>query len=173
MPVMPGIPERTEAAPYYFKYIERVPDQDVLAVLDRQAAELPKWLETISAEKSLHRYAPNKWTIREVLNHINDGERLFQARAFWFARGFSTELPSFDQDVAIVHAGANDIPWHTHIEEFRAVRQSSLTFFHNLPQSAWLKRGIASDNPFTVRALAYITAGHVEHHLAILRERYF
>jgi hypothetical protein len=126
----------------------------------------------ISEERSLHRYAPDKWTLREVLGHINDTERLFMARAFWFARGFDSPLPSFDQDVAVAAAGSNDRSWASHIDEFRALRDATLAFLGNLPHDAWMRRGVASDNPFTVRALAYIAAGHVNHHMAIVRTRY-
>jgi DinB superfamily len=107
-----------------------------------------------------------------VVAHLNDCERLFVFRAFWFARGFTSPLPSFDQNVAMTAAGAQQRSWAGHIDEFRAVRAATLELFRNLPAEAWGRRGIASDNPFSVRALAYITAGHVVHHAAILNERY-
>ncbi|HYR47085.1 MAG TPA: DinB family protein, partial [Thermoanaerobaculia bacterium] len=113
-----------------------------------------------------------KWSIREVVNHVSDCERLFVSRAFWFARGFDSPLPSYDQEVSVSEAGADDVPWAGHVEEFRSVRLATLAFFRNLPDRAWMRRGIASDNPFTVRALAYIAAGHADHHASILRERY-
>jgi DinB superfamily len=167
-----GIPKRDEAAAYYFRYIDQVPVDNVVAVMAEQALEVPDWLINISENESLFRYEQGKWTLREVLSHINDCERVFQARAFWFARGFTTSLPSFDQDTSIAAADANRISWREHIDEFRAVRSSTLIFFRNLPDAAWDRKGIASDNPFTVRALAYITAGHLIHHLTIIRERY-
>jgi uncharacterized damage-inducible protein DinB len=167
-----GIPRRDEAAPYYFTYIDKVPVDNVLPVLAEQALEVPDWLLCISEEKSQHQYAPEKWTLREVLSHINDCERLFVSRAMWFARGFGSPLPSFDQNICMAASEANRIAWRAHIDEFRAVRASTLTFFRNLPDAAWDRKGIASDNPFTVRALAYITAGHVMHHLDVIRERY-
>ena len=94
-------------------------------------------------------------------------------RAFWFARGFDSPLPSFDQNTAMSAADADARSWRSHIDEFRAVRAATLAFFRNLPEEAWTRRGIASDNPFTVRALAYLAAGHVTHHCRILRERYW
>jgi hypothetical protein len=97
---------------------------------------------------------------------------LFVFRAFWFARGFPGPLPSFDQNVAMTSAEADRRPWASHIDEFRAVRAASVAFFRNISPEAWDRRGIASDNPVTVRALAYITAGHVAHHVALLNERY-
>jgi hypothetical protein len=169
---MTAAPDRTEAPEYYFTYIDQVPSGDICAILDAQATETLAFLAAIPEEVSLRRYAPDKWTIRQAVSHMNDTERVFVARAFWFARGFDTPLPSFDQNVAMAVSGANARTWRSHIEEFRAVRAATLTFFRNLPADAWRRRGIASDVPFTVRALAYIAAGHVVHHTRILRERY-
>jgi len=165
-------PDRTEAADYYFTYIDQVPDGDICEILRAQSAGVLNLFELISEDQSLHRYAPDKWSIREVLGHVNDAERLFVFRAFWFARGFDTPLPSFDQNVAVAAASANERSWRSHVEEFHAVRQATLTFFQALPDDAWARRGTASDNPFSVRALAYITAGHAAHHVRILREHY-
>jgi len=165
-------PQNTEAAEYYFTYIDKVPGDDVIAVLECQLAEIPAFLATISEEKSLHRYAPDKWSIREVWGHVNDCERLFVLRAFWFARGFDTPLPSFDQNVAVAAAGSDQIAWAQHIAEFTAIRESLLAFFRHLPKDAWDRTGTASGNPFTVRALAWIVAGHVIHHRRIIEERY-
>jgi hypothetical protein len=169
---MGSVPDRTEAAEYYFKYIDKVTGTDICRVLDAQQAETRAYLDTISDEQSLLRYAPDKWSVRDVVAHLSDCERLAVFRAFWFARGFDTELPSFDQHVAAQACRADDRPWRGLVEEFDAVRASTLAFFRNLPDDAWSRRGIASGNPFTVRALAFIAAGHVTHHVAILRERY-
>lgn len=169
---MIGIPERNEAAPYYFAYIDRIKEPDVLRELEIQGQGFPEFLRRIPEEKSLHRYASDKWTIRQVLSHINDTERAFAFRALWFARNFDTPLPSFDQNIAVDGANANDYSWASHIGDFQAVRAATLTLFRNLPAQAWMRRGIASGNPFTVRALAYIIAGHVVHHKSILETRY-
>ena len=126
----------------------------------------------ISEEKSLHRYGPEKWSIRQVLNHVNDAERVFLFRAFWFARGFDSPLPSFDEKSSADTAFADDYSWASHVEDFRGARLATVAFFRNLPSEAWMRRGTASGNPFTVRALAYILAGHVSHHRATLQERY-
>ena len=107
-----------------------------------------------------------------MLNHITDTERAFAFRALWFARGFQAPLPSYDQNIAAAGAEADNVSWSAHVEEFRRVRLSTISLFRNLPAEAWTRSGIASDNPFTVRALAYIIAGHVAHHVAVLRERY-
>jgi len=167
-----GPPERNEAAPYYFTYINRVIGDDIVGQLHTQSEETLAFLRGISEEKSLHRYAPGKWSIRQVLSHFNDSERTFLFRAFWFARGFESALPSFDQDVCAGAARADEFSWARHVEEFREVRSSTVAFFRNLPAEAWMRTGVASGNPFTVRALAYILAGHVAHHRAILQERY-
>ena len=165
-------PGRDEAAPYYFLYIDRVPAGDVRVTLETQLDEALALFSRISEERSLHRYEPGKWSIRQVLNHISDCERLFVSRAFWFARGFDTPLPSFEQEIAAAAARADECSWAGHIEEFRSIRSSTVTFFRNLPEEAWHRRGIASGNPFTVKALAFMAAGHLLHHEAILRERY-
>jgi len=165
-------PDRTEAAEYYFTYIDKVGEGDIVEILKQQRLDVRALLAGISEEQSLHRYAPDKWTVREVVSHLNDTERLFVFRALWFARGFDTPLPSFDQNVAIASAGAQSRDWRSLVEEFDAIRSATIAFFDHLPDDAWGRRGIASGNPFTVRALAYIGAGHVTHHVKILRERY-
>ena len=165
-------PDRNEAADYYYTYIDQAGEGDIRDVLERQSSETMPLLRTIDDDQSRQRYAADKWSIREVVAHINDTERLFVFRALWFARGFDSALPSFDQNVAIASAGADDRPWLGHVDEFAAVRAATAAFFRHLPENAWSRRGIASGHPFTVRALAYITAGHVTHHIRILRERY-
>jgi hypothetical protein len=165
-------PDRSEAAEYYFTYINQVPPGDIIQILDAQAQDYVDLLKGISEEHSLHRYEPGKWSIREVAAHINDTERLFCMRAFWFARGFDSPLPSFDQNVAMATCAADTRLLESHIDEFRAIRSATLTLFGNLPEEAWLRSGIASGNPFTVHALAFIAAGHVVHHSKILKERY-
>ena len=165
-------PNKDEAAEYYFKYIDQVPEGDILATLELQQDEVLEVLSTIPEEQSLYAYEPGKWTLREVVNHLNDCERLFVFRAFWFARGFDTPLPSFDQQVAVDAARPNEVEWTRLVTEFRTVRESTRAFFEQLPVEAWTRRGVASGNPFSVRALAYVAAGHVAHHLGIIRTRY-
>jgi hypothetical protein len=166
-------PSHDEAAEYYFKYIDLVEDGHICTILDAQRTETIAFLRGIPEGHSRHRYAADKWSVRDVVGHVNDCERMFAFRAFWFARGLDSPLPSFDQEVAASHGGADDRPLASHIEEFAAVRSATLALFSQLPPEAWLRRGIASDNPFTVRALAYLAAGHVIHHVGILGARYF
>jgi hypothetical protein len=165
-------PQTNEAATYYFPYIDLARTDDIVSFLKDQLAELTPFLESISEEQSLHRYEPGKWSIRDLWNHVNDGERIFLSRALWFARGFTDPLPSFDQEIAVAGANADDIPWAELVEEFTTVRLATLSFFRNLSPEAWSRTGIASDNPFTVNALAYIIAGHAAHHVNVLKERY-
>lgn len=165
-------PQSSEAAEYYFKYIDLITSDDIVAAIKNQMGETLDFLNGIGEEQSLHAYEPGKWTIREVLNHVNDGERAFLGRAFWFARGFTDALPSFDQDVAVQAAQANNTSWADLVEEFNNVRLATISFFKSLPAEAWARTGVASDNPVSVNALAYIIAGHVAHHMNVLRERY-
>jgi len=149
-----------------------MPTDDIVPAIESQMGETLRFLQGISEEKSLSSYEPGKWTVREVLNHVNDGERLFLGRAFWFARGFQDALPSFEQDQAVVAAEGNKTSWADLVEEFRSVRLATISFLKNLPADAWNRRGVASDSPVTVNALAYIIAGHVAHHTNVLKERY-
>ena len=169
---MPGRPAATEAAPYYFTYIDQVSGDDAALAIERQLEPALAAFSAISEDQSLARYAPDKWSIRQVLCHLNDAERVFAFRAFWFARGFSHPLPSFDQNDAASLRDADGIAWQTHVEEFRRIRLASIALFAHLPPEAWLRTGVASDRAFSVRALAFILAGHVEHHLRLLREQY-
>lgn len=169
---MIAAPDRTEAADYYFTYIDQVGTGDIRDLLAAQLDDTVALLGAIGEERSRVRYAPDKWSIREVVGHLNDTERMFAFRAFWFARGFDSPLPSFDQNVAVAAAEADGRALAAHVEEFQSIRAATLTLFRNLPAEAWSRRGVASDNPFTVRALAYLAAGHVIHHVKILRERY-
>jgi hypothetical protein len=172
--VMTLVPERTEAADYFFTYIDQVGigTGDICQFLKTQLSETLTVFQGISEEQSLGRYAPDKWSMRQLLSHMTDTERAFVFRALWFARGFESPLPSFDQNIAIAGADADVRPWVSHVEEFRAVRGATLAFFQNLSADSWARRGVAGGNPFTVRALAFITAGHVAHHVKILQERY-
>lgn len=165
-------PQTTEAASYYFNYIDLITSDDIVPAIQSQLGETLEFLQGISEDQSLESYAPGKWTIREVLNHVNDCERLFLGRAFWFARGFQDPLPSFEQELAVQMAQATQTPWAQLVEEFKNVRLGTISFFRNMPVDAWSRTGIASDNAFTVRALAYIIAGHVAHHMRVLKEKY-
>src|SRR5437870_3798610 len=169
---MTGRPQAHESAPYFSTYIDQAPGDDPSALIESQLEEVLTTIASISEEQSLYRYAPDKWSIRQLLNHVTDTERAFAFRALWFARGLESPLPSYDQNVAASGAEADQVSWAAHVEEFRRVRLSTISLFRNMPSQAWARRGIASDNHFTVRALAYIIPGHFIHHVSVLRKRY-
>jgi hypothetical protein len=169
---MIGRPEAHESAPYYSVYIDQAPGDDPAALIESQLDEALSLFAGISEERSAYRYEPGKWSIKQLLNHITDTERAFAFRALWFARNFTSPLPGYDQDIAAAGAEADCVSWADHVDEFRAVRLSTISLFRNLPPDAWLRRGIASEKSFTVRSLAFIIPGHVAHHIRILRERY-
>jgi hypothetical protein len=165
-------PDQTEAAAYYFSYIDQVPDGDICDLLESQGRTVLDLLRSIPEDESRYRYAPGKWSISEMLNHINDAERVLTFRALWFARGFPSPLPGFDQDAGVAAARADDRPWPRLVDEFGAIRAATLALFRMLPDESWVRGGVASDKPVSVRALAYVVAGHVIHHVNVLRERY-
>src|SRR5437588_12630894 len=138
-------PQTAEAAPYYFTYINRVTGDDPLAALENQLEESQGLFSAISEEKSLYHYAADKWSIRQVLNHVTDTERAFTFRALWFARGFDTPLPSYDQDVAAAGAAADEIAWAAHIEEFGHVRRATIALYRHMALDAGMRSGIACD----------------------------
>lgn len=169
---MIGRPEPNEAAPNYFKYIDQAEGTDILKILSQQLEDAMGFFSAVSEEASLYSYARDKWSIRQVLNHVTDTERAFAFRALWFARGFTTPLQSYDADTAAAGARANAVQWEAHVEEFERVRLSTLSLFRNMPEEAWLSTGIANDNLFSVRALAFVIAGHAEHHIQMIRKKY-
>lgn len=169
---LPGRPERDETIEYYFGYIDQVSDGDIRAILDEQGRDTQSFLAGLPESVADHRYAPDKWTVREVVSHINDCERLFTMRAFWFAREMDSPLPSFEPEIALKTARPAERTLTSHVREFAPIRAATVDLFNNLSSEAWLRRGVASGYPFSVRALAYIAAGHVIHHTRILRERY-
>ena len=169
---MRGRPQTSEAAAFYWKYIDRVAFDDPIRALVQQLGEAMDLCGTVSEERSMHRYQPGKWSMRQVLNHVTDLERAFAFRSLRFGRGFTTPLESFDQNVSADAAEADRVSWSCHVEEFRQVRLATISLFRNMPEDAWSRRGVANGNMITVRALAFLCAGHAEHHLAILRDRY-
>ncbi len=165
-------PESSEYAPFYAGYVARVPEDDIVSVLQKQADEIRDLARALPAAKETFRYADGKWSIREVLGHLIDGERVFGYRAFCFSRGEQAPLPSFDENQYVAAAGADAIPLAELASEFAAVRASNLAFLRRLSGAEAARLGTASGKPISVRALAYIMAGHPRHHVAVLRERY-
>ncbi|HEX7938141.1 MAG TPA: DinB family protein [Gemmatimonadaceae bacterium] len=165
-------PAASEYAPFYETYVKLVPNENILSVLERGGAATQKVLRTIDETKSQHRYAPGKWSIREVVGHIADSERVFTYRALRFARADATELPGFDQDVWATTTNAHSRTLVSLLDELQALRAATITLFRGFDDAAWDRAGVASKNPVTVRALAFIVAGHEHHHLQIVKERY-
>lgn len=165
-------PERNEAVEFYWKYIDRVQGDDAIAALERQLCDATPLLQNVSQEKSAYRYAPGKWSMREALSHVTDTERSFTYRALWFGRGFTSPMEGLPEKEAAAAAEADRIAWSEHLEEFRRVRLATIALFQHMPPAAWSRSGVVSGNPITVRALAFLTAGHADHHLAIFREKY-
>jgi DinB superfamily len=164
-------PEPAEYQSYYGRYISLVPGPDLVQTLDLQIAHTLPVLRAITEEKSLYRYAPGKWSIKEVLGHLIDAERIFTYRALRFARKDPTPLPGFDQDPYVEAAHFDSRAWNDLVAEFEHVRRSTILFFRALTPDDLLRSGTASGNAVTVRALGYITAGHELHQIAILRDR--
>src|SRR5215207_4038892 len=168
----PARPAKDEYAPYYEKYTSLVPEGDVVETLARQLGETLALLRSVPEDKAGSRYEPGKWSVKEVVGHIIDTERIFAYRALRFARGDRTELPGFEQDGYIEAAAFDSRTLADLAEEFEHVRRSTLKLFGNLSGEAWLRRGTASGNEVSVRALAHIAAGHELHHVNILKTRY-
>ncbi|MCU1237108.1 MAG: hypothetical protein JWP63_5075 [Candidatus Solibacter sp.] len=165
-------PDETEHAPYFSRYIDLVPDGDVVGTLAGQIGVTLTELRQISDADSLLRYEPGKWSVREVVGHMIDTERIFAYRALRIARSDKTPLAGFEQDDYIPAGAFDKRVWADLIDEFYAVRRSNLAMFRGFPLDAWLRTGIASDKEISVRALAYIIAGHERHHLGVIRDKY-
>ena len=165
-------PAASEYAPFYAGYVALVTEEDILDVLAAQQAEIGALARSLPEAKQSYRYAEGKWTIGEVLSHLIDGERVFGYRAFCISRGEQAGLPSFDEDQYVSAGGADGVPLGALADEFAAVRDANLAFLRRLGDDAWTRTGTASGKPVSVRALAWIMAGHPRHHLAVLRERY-
>ena len=165
-------PAESEYAPYYQSYIGQVNESEILPVLRSQLDDLDLLLGKVAPERETYRYAESKWSIREIAGHLIDGERVFGYRAFCIARGESQNLPGFDQNEYILTATYDRIDLEDLLSEFRLVRLSNIAMFRTLDEEAWMRMGTANDNQVSVRALAFIMAGHVRHHMGVLRERY-
>ena len=168
----PARPAPSEYAPYYEKYVALVPDGEIVETLERQGQETLALLHSLSEEQAGGAYAEGKWSVKQVVGHVIDAERVFAYRALRFARGDRTPLPGFEQDDFMRGVNFDARTLSSLIDEFEAVRSATLHLLRHLSPEAWARRGTASDNEVTVRALAYIIAGHEAHHVRVLRERY-
>ncbi len=165
-------PDPSDYSPGMAAYVGNVPEDDVLAALEKQREETTKLLSGLDEEKAGFRYEPGKWSIREVVGHMTDCERVFAYRAMAIARGEQQSLPGFDEKVYEGNAGHDAVPLQQLVNSYLVVRAATILLFNQMPQDAWDRRGTANGKPATPRALAYATVGHERHHVKILRERY-
>ena len=165
-------PEANEYAPYYAGYVSHVEGDDALAALSRQVQDIKNLPSEFPEERANEGYAPGKWSAKEVIGHMSDAERVFAYRALRFARDDRTPLPGFEQDGYVAAGNFNRRTVADLAAEFAAVRETTLALFANLGEEAWARGGPASGHEVSVRALAFIIAGHAEHHIKILRARY-
>ncbi|HET9226929.1 MAG TPA: DinB family protein [Thermoanaerobaculia bacterium] len=161
-----------EYADFYAGYIAALPPGDILEILERQKDQLRHLAETVTGDQETFRYAPGKWSVREVLGHVIDGERVFSYRALRFSRGDETPLPSFDENFYVDNADFDSRTLKSLIEEMILLRSANVLFFRELGPEKLTRVGVANTYPVSVRALAFILAGHLQHHLNGLRERY-
>lgn len=169
---MSGRPESGEYAPYYGRYIDLVPEEDICSALTAGGESTQNLLASIGEDRSMFRYAPDKWSIRGLVGHIIDSERIFGYRALCIARGEKQPLPGFDEKQYAQEAAFDAVPLRRLGEELALVRWAGVLMLRGFPETAWHREGVASDARVTVRALAYMILGHERHHLRVLRERY-
>jgi hypothetical protein len=162
-----------EYAPFYETYISKVKGNDIVGILEAQRLQMAQLFAARSERDGNFRYAPDKWTVKEVLGHVNDSERIFAYRALRIARGDQTPLSGFEQDDYVRDGNFAERALADVAEEFGFVRAATIAFFKSLQKDAWQRRGVANKNEVSVRALAFIVAGHELHHRLILEERYF
>jgi hypothetical protein len=160
-----------EYAAAYADYVDLVPEDDIVAALEKQLAEFLALFGPVAEETGNMRHPPYTWSVKEVVGHLTDCERVFGCRTLWFARDNAAPLPGFDENDFARAAESDRCRLADLVAEFAALRRSHILFLRHLPDGAWERSGLANDKPVSVRALAYIMAGHVRHHLAILRRR--
>ncbi len=174
MAVLTERPGADEYAPYYEKYVSRAPEGDAVELLAQQAGEAAAFLRVVPAERADHRYEPGKWSVKEVVGHVSDAERIFAYRMLRIARGDRTPLPGFDENeyARVAGPGFSARTMESLVSEWEDVRRATLSLLHSLDGEALARTGTASEVTVSARALAFILFGHMDHHLAILRERY-
>jgi len=165
-------PDANEYNPYYSTYINLIPNGDIIHILEQQMKETNLLLKDISDSEGHFRYAPNKWSIKEVIGHIADTERIMAYRLLSIARGETAELPGYNDDMYVLRAAFDKQSMQDLLENLIVVRQSTVYLLRSLDKETWSQRGNANNSEVTVRALAYIIAGHELHHLQIIKERY-
>ena len=165
-------PENTEYPKYYANYIDKVQGDDLFAAMQATHRDTQALISSLSEEKLQHRYAEGKWTIKDIIGHLMDAERIFSYRALRFARNDKTDLPGFDENEYVPASNANDRPIHDLLAEFTVVRASTLSLLKSFSEEMLGQIGTANKNPISVRAIAYVIGGHEMHHLAVIKELY-
>jgi len=168
----PGRPQPGEHAPYFSRYIDLVPEEDVVGMLEAQGREIAALLAPLGEEKASFRYAPEKWSVKQVIGHVTDAERIFAYRLLSIARGETQPLPGFEENDYMRGANFDDRSFVDLLDDFDATRRATLTLMRGLAGEAWMRVGTANDTRASARAVAYMIAGHARHHLGVLRERY-
>lgn len=172
IPARIASPEASEYAPFYETYVALVPDGDIVRTLEGQGPETAALWVGLSEQQAEYRYAPEKWSAKEMLGHVTDSERILSYRILRIARSDQTPIEGFEQDDYVRAAEFGGRPLTGLVEEFTAVRRATLLLLGSLAPEAWLRRGTANQNEVSVRALAYMIAGHELHHRQVLQERY-
>lgn len=165
-------PSKDEYPEYHHRYVGKVPQGDILDLIEEQIRTTAGFLGTINEEKANYRYAPDKWSIKQVIGHLNDIERLFQYRAMSFARNDKTALPSMEQDDWVAGANFDGRTLADLTGEYLAVRAAGLTLFKSFNDEMWIRKGTASGFDFSVRSVPFILAGHDVHHIGVIKDRY-
>ena len=165
-------PSPTSYPGYFQKYIDQVPEQDLFTAFDKQLPVIGSFLPAVTEERSTYTYAEGKWTIKELLQHITDTERIFNYRALCFARGEKASLPGFEENDYAAHSNANSRTWQSLVDEFLAVRQSTELLYRSFTADALSVSGTANNNAITVASMGFITLGHFYHHKKVIEERY-
>lgn len=165
-------PTETEYAPSFESYVSHVPEDDILPAMRSQIDAVDVLLDRVAPERETYAYGEGKWSIRQIVGHLIDGERVFGYRALCIARGETQNLPGFDENAYMPNAPYEHVELEDLLSEFRLVRLSNIAMLRTLDETAWTRMGMANGAPVSVRALAYVMVGHVRHHLGVLRERY-
>lgn len=165
-------PGDDEYGAFYAGYVARVPETDIVAALETQAASIDRWPSRVAHDKETVVYEPGKWTVRQVVGHMGDVERVFSYRALRISRGDATPLPGFEENAYVARSVFADVPLQMLVAELAALRRANLPLFRRIDEAGWSSKGEASGMGVTVRGLAYIMVGHVRHHVAVLKERY-
>lgn len=165
-------PYRSEYGDFYAGYVEELPDQSLLQILPYQNRQFVDLLSDFSEQSSQRRYEPGKWSVKEVLGHLADTELIFQYRALSLARGEQKPLPGYDHDHYVLNANFDDVPLNQLLERIRLTREITISLFHSFNPVQLMRSGIVNDNPFSVRAIGFVIAGHELHHMKVIRQKY-